>query len=319
MIDASPSFDAARGISGRDLVAYLDEEGWTAAPSKVNGIMIFSKEMPESDQRAEFIVPIKRGFNDERRRVADALRTISQIEGSSEAQIAEKIQQVISKRKSKFKEAFSGSRKKTRAESPNELVAKSIATSVRVLADSEIESAALHLRKSLGLTEDQNVVNIVALLENEMPKAINQFRLEVLPASESRTAYSTNVPPRLFVAEQICRLASQGDARSRYVLAHEIGHLWLRALSARTGGDGHVEEMESAEWQASQLARAFLMPKSVALQFKDTEALSLHCKVEIEMAAMRLTSLKNTEEQRVGAIRGFRQLISIFKHYRDEM
>jgi hypothetical protein len=93
MIDASPSFEAAKGISGKDLLACLDADGWTIAPSKVDGIAILSKEMPDSDHRAEFIVPVKPGFSDEKRRIADALRTIAQIEGCSEAQIAERVQQ----------------------------------------------------------------------------------------------------------------------------------------------------------------------------------------------------------------------------------
>jgi aryl-alcohol dehydrogenase-like predicted oxidoreductase len=93
MIDTSSSLEAAKGISGRDLLAYLDAEGWTAKPSKVDGMMILSKQLSESHERAEFIVPIKRGFRDEERRIADALRTIAQIQGRSAAQIARSVKQ----------------------------------------------------------------------------------------------------------------------------------------------------------------------------------------------------------------------------------
>jgi hypothetical protein len=94
MIDASPSLHAAKGISGKDLLAYLGEEGWTVGPSKVDGIMILSKDIPDSEQRAVFIVPVKPGFGDEERRVADALRTVAQIKGCSEADIANRVRQV---------------------------------------------------------------------------------------------------------------------------------------------------------------------------------------------------------------------------------
>jgi Zn-dependent peptidase ImmA (M78 family) len=313
MIDASPSFEAARGISGRDLVAYLDEEGWMAAPSKVKGIMLFSKAIADTNQRAEFIVPIKPGFSDEQRRVADALRTISQMEGCTEAQIAAQIEEVVNKRKSKYKEALFASR--NTAETPSELVAKSFSTSVNVLASTEIESAAGYFRKALGLADDQNVQNIVDLLENQMPKAISQFQLEVLPESESFAAYSTSAPPRIYVTASICRLASEGDGRSRYLLAHEMGHLWLQA-SAKSGKESTFAT-DSAEWQASLFAQAFLMPRRLALRLKNTEALSLYCKVEREVAETRLASLKKTEDERTGMISGFRQLISIFKRAPD--
>jgi hypothetical protein len=94
MIDATPSLEAAKGISGSDLLTYLKAEGWTARPSKVEGIMILSKEIPGSDQDAEFIVPAKAGFDDEVRRVADALRALSQIEGCSVARIAQQVLQL---------------------------------------------------------------------------------------------------------------------------------------------------------------------------------------------------------------------------------
>jgi hypothetical protein len=99
MIDAAPSLQAAKGISGSDLLSYLEAEGWTATPSKVEGIMILSREIPGADQRAEFIVPAKAGFNDEVRRVADALRTVSQIEGCPEAWIAEKVVQFADRKR----------------------------------------------------------------------------------------------------------------------------------------------------------------------------------------------------------------------------
>ena len=158
MIDASPSLEAAKGISGRDLLAYLNAEGWTAGPSKVDGIMILSKQLAQSDERAEFIVPIKAGFGDEEKRIADALRTIAQIQGRSEAEIAKSVKQAAGHRQSRSLGILGG-----------------IYRLVGILNDKKIENSARRLRKSLGLS-DQYVFNIVELLENEMPKAIDRFR-----------------------------------------------------------------------------------------------------------------------------------------------
>jgi Zn-dependent peptidase ImmA (M78 family) len=271
MIDASPSLEAAKGISGRDLLAYLNAQGWTAQPSKVDGIMILSKKVGEPDQRAEFIVPIKAGFSDEEKRIADALRAIAQIQGRSEAQIAESIKQQASGPK---------------PSEPSGILA-SIHKLIDILNDRKIESAARRLRKSLGLS-DQNVFNIVELLENEMPKAIDHFRLEVVAARENPEVYSTSEPPRIFATEDIYRLAQQGDAKSRFIFAHEIGHVFLHSSTSHFR---YLKTAESAEWQASKFAMIFLMPDSVARRFKDPAELSKYCKVERQVAELRMDYL----------------------------
>jgi hypothetical protein len=92
MIDAAPSLKAAEGISGPELAAYLVANGWSVRPSRVDGISIFTMHVHGSDQPVEFILPVKPGFDDERRRIADALRVISAIEGRREANIADDIQ-----------------------------------------------------------------------------------------------------------------------------------------------------------------------------------------------------------------------------------
>jgi hypothetical protein len=214
MIDAAPSLEAAKGISGKDLLAYLDAEGWTAAPSKIDGMMILSKELGEADQRAEFIVPVKAGFSDEKKRIADALRTIGQIQGRSEAQIAKSVKQVAGPNPSKPSSILAG-----------------IYKFVDFLSDKKVENAARRLRKSLGLS-DQKVFNIVELLENEMPKAIDRFRFEVVTTLDFPEVYSTNEPPRIFTTKDIYQRAREGDARSRFILAHEIGHLFLHSSAS---------------------------------------------------------------------------------------
>ena len=171
MIDASPSLEAAKGISGKDLLAYLNAEGWIAGPSKVVGVMILSKHLPESNEHAEFILPIKPGFSDEGRRVADALRTIAQIQGCSEAQIAKKVQQKLAERtvyKVKAADVTDG-------QDAEALERRSISAVFvsgnrgESVTNETIKIMAQLVRKSLGLS-DQKSFNIVELLENEMPK-----------------------------------------------------------------------------------------------------------------------------------------------------
>src|SRR6266704_2094985 len=93
MIDAGPSLRAAEGISGLAFVAYLLGKGWSARPSRVDGISILSKSVRGSAEPAEFILPVVSGFSDQQRRVADGLRTVAGLEGRSVANIADEIRQ----------------------------------------------------------------------------------------------------------------------------------------------------------------------------------------------------------------------------------
>jgi hypothetical protein len=63
------------------------------APVPHRGIAIFSKRVSGADNPVQFILPVEPAFDEERRRVADALRTIAQIEQCPEAWVAEKVVQ----------------------------------------------------------------------------------------------------------------------------------------------------------------------------------------------------------------------------------
>jgi hypothetical protein len=89
MIDAGPSLEAAKGLAGTELLNYLLTKGWSARPSRIDGISIVSKDVPGADGPAEFILPVEPGWEEEQRRVADALRTISAIEGRPMTSIAD--------------------------------------------------------------------------------------------------------------------------------------------------------------------------------------------------------------------------------------
>jgi uncharacterized protein with von Willebrand factor type A (vWA) domain len=95
MIDATASLRAAEQISASTLIEYLQANGWSSRPSRVEGIAIFSKRFSGAENPVQFILPIEPAVAEEHRRVADALRTISQIEGCSEAQIANEALQTI--------------------------------------------------------------------------------------------------------------------------------------------------------------------------------------------------------------------------------
>jgi hypothetical protein len=89
MIDAGPSLRAAEGLRGAVLAHYLRSVGWSAQPSRVSGVTILTKTIPDAEKPILIVLPEKPGFSDEQRRVADALRTIEAIEERPMSQIAD--------------------------------------------------------------------------------------------------------------------------------------------------------------------------------------------------------------------------------------
>jgi xanthine dehydrogenase YagT iron-sulfur-binding subunit len=80
MIDSGPSLLAAAGLSASALAKYLQSSGWQAQPSRVTGISIFSKTLPGVEEPIHILLPELPGLEEERSRVADALRTIEAME-----------------------------------------------------------------------------------------------------------------------------------------------------------------------------------------------------------------------------------------------
>lgn len=97
MIDAGPSLKAAEGLRATDLLAYLVGNGWSARPSRVDGVSILSKDIPGADRAAEFILPVKPGFDEEQRRIADALRTIEAVEERPMSTIVNDVRRVAAR------------------------------------------------------------------------------------------------------------------------------------------------------------------------------------------------------------------------------
>jgi hypothetical protein len=160
MIDATASLKVAEHISAATLIKYLRETGWSSRPSRIEGIAIFSKSVSGADKPLQFILPVEPTFPDEQRRVADALRTIAQIEGCSEAQVAERAQKAAGWSNSKADDDPPNSRSKSPQTSDSDLSKRKKAF-VDFLSDKQIES-------------------LVPRLESLGPKVQIVFRLEYL-------------------------------------------------------------------------------------------------------------------------------------------
>jgi hypothetical protein len=96
MIDAGPSFQAAGELSASAIAAYLRSRGWKVERSRIVGMTIHSKMLPNADQAIHIVLPEVQGIDDERRRVADALRTLEAAEERPLQSIVDEVCRVAS-------------------------------------------------------------------------------------------------------------------------------------------------------------------------------------------------------------------------------
>lgn len=80
MIDAEPSLRAANEISVSTLAAYLQSAGWELSSLGGRSARILLKVLPNADAPIHIVLPLEAGIEDERRRVAEALRTLEVVE-----------------------------------------------------------------------------------------------------------------------------------------------------------------------------------------------------------------------------------------------
>jgi hypothetical protein len=98
MIDEQPSLAAAEKVSLSDLTKYLLASGWKMSSSKMKDRSIFSIILSGSDHVVQVLLPTSKRSDDDRRRMADALRTLSALE---ECELSKIISEIKSKRKVK--------------------------------------------------------------------------------------------------------------------------------------------------------------------------------------------------------------------------
>jgi predicted metalloprotease len=114
-------------------------------------------------------------------------------------------------------------------------------------------------------------------------------------------AYVTFKPLTLHVDRKIWKLAGDGEAYARYIVAHEIGHIVLHDEFAVAFSDEeaaqlkYLQDEESGEWQANVFAGYFLAPDHIALKLQDADVLAGLCVITDELAAKRLSEAKNSK------------------------
>ncbi len=164
-------------------------------------------------------------------------------------------------------------------------------------APREIEKYAEQLRVFLGVAPDVSYFNIVSAIENDLGLKLRGFSLQIISREEYSgiEAYTEYGPPRIIVREDIYEAAYRDDVRSRFTLAHELGHLCLhwgcpRARLVRSAQEKVMRSKQDVriEQEASRFAGALLIPSSIAARIAEPWRLASICRVSAEAASRRL-------------------------------
>lgn len=159
---------------------------------------------------------------------------------------------------------------------------------VSYLREEVIAQIALEWRAAGGHQNSVyfNVVNYVESLQRTWRKK-GRFTIEFFDAADNdKLAYvEFNPSPTLHVDRQVWKDASLGDPESRFIVAHELGHLVLHDHHAKAFSNDPAQRIKfaereySAEWQANTFAYYFLIPDHLVIALWDEDDLMASCGV----------------------------------------
>lgn len=167
----------------------------------------------------------------------------------------------------------------------------------------EIERIAEGWRRALD-PENAWAPEILTLLERA--KAFeNAAGLQIIFAPDQEMGEdegrAESDPSRIFVRQSLEEDAHANGPRARSTLAHEFAHIVLHPglpKFRKQAGNAKIINLapfRSAEAQAWAFARAFLMPTWLVEQVETPLELAQRCRASVEMAEIRLGSLKKAK------------------------
>jgi hypothetical protein len=178
---------------------------------------------------------------------------------------------------------------------------------VRYATEKTLAENALLWRK-LGDVNNLGYFDIVQFIETVLAptfKSKGSLKINFINSSgDDDRAYVTYRPTvTLHVDSEVWALAKQGDPFSRYILAHEIGHILLHNHYVRQFSNdptirlNFVLQEESAEWQANVFAAHFLLPDHIVSSFGGDSSVASICAVPGELAQERIAAFKVAERR----------------------
>jgi IrrE N-terminal-like domain len=137
--------------------------------------------------------------------------------------------------------------------------------------------------------KDDYILSIVLFTEERVAPAYVDF----LKPCESKSGKVI-----LYVHEEVWKLANMGDPKSRYILAHELGHIILHRGERQEYSDTGASRYKAfpperqAENQANWFADAFLAPDNLVSRFSSPLEFSLKMDFPGEYAVRRFDEVQ---------------------------
>jgi hypothetical protein len=180
---------------------------------------------------------------------------------------------------------------------------------VRLRSYARVSEIALQVRRRLSVAHyySFNIARLITTLAGETFGKLGKLKLDIFDEPSEHLAYVTFSPLTLHVDREIWDLADLGDPKSRFILAHELGHLLMHEHHEQAyseDGSGRltfIQPEESAEVQANWFAACFLAPDHLAWECRDETELCLQFDFPKEYASLRLDEMSRNAPKRSGA------------------
>ena len=148
-----------------------------------------------------------------------------------------------------------------------------------------IREFANKIRRMTGV-KDSEQLNIISCLELFCSGVETEYTLEIVPEEELRNAYAQTIPSQkvVLIREDVYYGALSGNARDRFTLAHELGHVFLHNDNTvvLSRGSENIPIYENPEWQANTFAAEFLVPTNKAKNMNAFEIVARYnCSFEV--------------------------------------
>ncbi|WP_225028321.1 ImmA/IrrE family metallo-endopeptidase [Xinfangfangia pollutisoli] len=159
----------------------------------------------------------------------------------------------------------------------------------------QIDSEADRIREMLRMT-DHPYIDIVRVVENVVCNIMELSEFQIGTKVEMGRDEGLTCPRGSFIRfrEDVYRRACEGDPRSRFTFAHELGHLILHrnAPMARASKRDGTKAFRLAEPQANRFAATLLMPRMHISREDEARHLTERFGVSWDAACNRLSDLK---------------------------
>lgn len=153
------------------------------------------------------------------------------------------------------------------------------------------------IRKSFDL-HDRYDFPVIPFVEKALLEIDPQFNYEYLTKNQmlDKYAYYDNRKNNMVIREDVYDAACDGDGRSRFTIAHEIGHYFLHrdgVKLCRMASDEKVVAYIDPEWQANTFASELLMPRHLIRGLTPHE-ISMRCKTSFQAASIAYEKAKKS-------------------------